>query len=111
MHFTIGSASGAKDSSSLFDMSHELSMLKAALLYGDEIKLCSVGASIISGFVEFHELTNTQLVPLVKKFGWTGLTPEQQRKFDLVYGIGGTRAERCALGRRKKAKVVKSWRP
>ncbi len=54
MHFTIGSAAGHGASGNL-DLTEDLALAKATLLYADRVKLCSPGSSVLSGIAEFQE--------------------------------------------------------
>lgn len=68
MHFTIGSISGSAVGKTNFDLSHEIALLKSALLYGDDVELFSVGASVYTTFNELQAKNGIEVARLVAKY-------------------------------------------
>jgi len=67
LHFTIGSAAGHGFSGDL-DLQEDLALVKATLLYADGVRLCSPGASVLSGIAEFQEASSEVKARLVVQF-------------------------------------------
>lgn len=102
LHFTIGSLPRrGGGSAGFFNFAHELDLLKAGLLYADQVKVCSVGASFMAGL---DDLSNASLedklsiirtyLPLIEP----GATPEQlENTYELMEAVkGGRRASRSS---------------
>ena len=68
MHFTIGSISGSAVGKTNFDLSHEIALLKSALLYGDDVELFSAGASVYTTFNELQAKDSIEIAKLVAKY-------------------------------------------
>lgn len=104
LHFTIGSAAG-HDSPNDLDLSEDLALVKATLLYADRVKLCSAGASILSGIAEFAEAPAEARAKTVVKF-LPQLQPSMTTKeiyfFEAVVGLHGTRLKRSISKRTRK---------
>lgn len=90
-HFTVGSVSGAEGHVEQFDLSHELDLTKAALLYADQVKLFSAGSSILAGFCELRDVPREKRISLVRRYHGGQLAPEHLEILDL---LGGSRAQR-----------------
>ncbi len=55
--FTVGSLPRRSDNpEAILHFEHELGLLKAALLYADRVKLCSVGASLMSALADLRNM-------------------------------------------------------
>ena len=112
LHFTVGSLPSTENrSEGFFNFEHELELLKAALLYADRVKLCSVGASFMSSL---NDLNNTpfkdkltllrELLPMINP----GASREQlEAAYRLIDALGGSRAQRRALNERVKREASK----
>lgn len=73
LHITVG-ALPVTNKSALrpkVDMEDELRMVKAALLYADHAKLCSINASILMDMISFEELSTKQRLDFLEKLGQT----------------------------------------
>jgi hypothetical protein len=66
LHFTIWSAAG-HDSIGGLDLREDLALVKATLLYADQVNLCSVGASVLSAMADFAEASAETRARLVVK--------------------------------------------
>ena len=58
-HITVGTSiePGGKP-----DLKHDLRLLKAALLYGDKVKLCSLGSSLVMHLAQYRKLTSDEII-------------------------------------------------
>lgn len=101
MHFVVGSSAGADGVSSDFDLGHELNLVKAALLYADQVELVSVGASILSGWVELRDTPRHKRIELIRAHGGHQFDPSTLEKLDLVVGPGD-RARRRGINDRER---------
>lgn len=111
MRFVVGSATGARDDApENFDLSHELDLVKAALLYADRVELVSAGASMLYGFVALSEVPPERRLALVREHAPANagyrLSDENLRKMDLVLGAG-SRRQRRAMSKRQLAETRK----
>jgi hypothetical protein len=68
MHFTIGSISGSAAGTTHFDLSHEIALLKSALLYADDVELFSVGASVYTTFNEIQAKNDIEIAKLLVQY-------------------------------------------
>lgn len=96
MHFTIGSAAG-HDSPQELDLREDLAMVKVGLLYADQVKLCSPGASVLSGMADYAEASTRERARLVVKFLpdlQPSMSPEAIRFFEAVVGMRSRRENR-----------------
>ena len=96
MHFTIGSAAG-HDSPQELDLREDLAMVKVGLLYADQVKLCSPGASVLSGMADYAEASTKERARLVVKFLpdlQPSMSPEAIRFFEAVVGMRSRRENR-----------------
>lgn len=68
LHITIGSVPLVDNSGSApkVDMVNELRMVKAALLYADRAKLCSVSSSVLMDIISFEELPTHKRVDFLE---------------------------------------------
>lgn len=67
--FTVGSLPNTRDQSEgFFNFKHELDLLKAALLYADRVKVCSVGAAFMAGLEDLRTMDNEGKTALVQRF-------------------------------------------
>jgi hypothetical protein len=95
MHFTIGSISGSAVGKTDFDLSHEIALLKTALLYGDDVELFSVGASVYTTFNEIQTKNDVEIAKLLVKYpGWL-----EPGKVDLLSKFAHSREWRRNLKR------------
>ena len=60
LHITIGAAPDPS-----FDLTHELRLLKAALLYADKVKLCSLSSSALVMLLSLKNLSEDDLLDLL----------------------------------------------
>jgi hypothetical protein len=106
-HFTVGSLPSTRDrADGFFNFQHELELLKAALLYADRVKLCSVGASFMSSLNDLDNAPFKDKLTMMREFlpmTNPGATPEELEKgYRLIDALGGSRTQRRALNQRVK---------
>jgi hypothetical protein len=104
LHLTIGSAAG-HDSAEGLDLREDLVLVKAALLYADGVKLCSLGASVLSGIAEFQEASTEEQARLVVKFLpdlQPSMSPQEIQFFEAAVGLRGAREKRRISKRTRK---------
>lgn len=58
-HITVGTS---LEPGKKIDIEHELGLLKAALLYADKVKLCSLGTSLIVPLAQIKDLTKNEKI-------------------------------------------------
>lgn len=107
IHFTIGSAAG-HDSPGTLDLREDLALAKAALLYADHVKLCSIGSSWLSGIAAYAEASREERARLVVKFLadlQPSMTPEQIYFFEAVVGMR-SRAEYRRVKKRTRKEIL-----
>ncbi len=105
MHFTVGSLPSTEDrAEGFFNFEHELGLLKAALLYADRVKLCSVGASFMASLNDLGNAPFKDKLTMVREFlpmTNPDASPEELEKaYRLIDALGGNRAQRRALNER-----------
>jgi hypothetical protein len=67
--FTVGSLPNTRGrSEGFFNFEHELELLKAALLYADRVKVCSVGAAFMAGLDDLRNMDGNGKTALIQKF-------------------------------------------
>ncbi len=111
LHITVGASHIGDDLS----LETELRLLKAALLYGDKVKLCSLGASFSVLLAQINNLDQTQRIAAMKE--WSSLLGNDH-KVDLVWDIVEglqkkkyrSKAELLALAQAKKT-LDQAWEP
>jgi hypothetical protein len=97
LHFTVGSLprSGGGPKGGFFDFERELDLLKAALLYADRVRMCSVGASFMSGLDDLSNMSLDGKLAVIRKYlpvVEPGATPEQlERTYELMESVKGAR--------------------
>lgn len=95
IHFSIGSVAG-HDSSEL-DLSQDLALVKATLMYADRVTLFSMGSAVLSGIAEYQEATTAEKAKLVVKF-LGDLQPSMSAGdiefFEAVVGLRGRKQQR-----------------
>lgn len=107
LHFTIGSAAG-HDSPNDLDLSEDLALVKATLLYADRVKLCSAGASVFSGIAEYAESSTEARAKLAVKFLpqlQPSMTPLEIQFFEAAVGLRGTREKR-RISKRTRREIL-----
>src|SRR5215210_372876 len=81
--FTVGLLPNTKNrSEGFFSFEHELELLKAALLYADGVKMCSLGAAFMSGLEDLRNMDSKGKADLIRRFLpdiQPGASPEQLR--------------------------------
>jgi hypothetical protein len=107
LHFTVGSATG-HDSAGSLDLQEDLALVKASLLYADRVKLCSLGASVLSGIAQFQEASTEEQARLVVRF-LPDLEPlmssQEIHFFEAVVGLRG-REEKRRISKRTCRKIL-----
>ncbi len=107
VHFTIGSAAG-HDSAGTLDLREDLALVKASLLYADRVKLCSFGASVLSGIAQFQEASTEEQAKLVVGF-LPDLQPSMNSQeihfFEAAVGLRG-REEKRGISKRTRRKIL-----
>jgi hypothetical protein len=107
LHFTIGSAAG-HDSSGDLDLRQDLALVKATLLYADQVKLCSPGSSVLSGIAEFQEASSEAKARLVVRFLsdlQPSMTPQEIYFFEAVVGMR-SREEKRRIKKRTREEIL-----
>jgi hypothetical protein len=85
-----------------------LALVKATLLYADRVKLCSPGASVLSGIAEFQEASTEARAQLVVKFlpeFQPSMTPQQIHFFEAVVGLR-TREEKRRIPKKTRQQIL-----
>src|SRR5215211_3166428 len=107
VHFTIGSAAG-HDSAETLDLREDLALVKASLLYADRVKLCSLGASVLSGIAQFQEASTEEQARLVVGF-LPDLAPSMSSReihfFEAALGLRG-REEKQRISKRTRREIL-----
>ncbi len=103
-HFTVGSLpkSGAGPGGGFFDFERELDLLKAALLYADRVKLCSVGASFMSALDDLGNMDLDGKLAMIDEYLpiiEPDATPEQLENTRHLMAV--VRGSRGGRGRRR----------
>ncbi len=107
VHFTIGSAAGHRTSAKL-DLTQDLALVKATLLYADRVKLCSPGSSILSGIAEFEESSPEAKARLVVRLLpdlQPSMSPQEVHFFEAVVGLR-SREEKRRINRRTRKEIL-----
>src|SRR5215218_5761931 len=107
VHFTIGSAAG-HDSAETLDLREDLALVKASLLYADRVKLCSLGASVLSGIAQFQEASTEEQARLVVRF-LPDLQPSMNSQelhfLEAAVGLRG-RKEKRSISKRTRREIL-----
>ena len=107
LHFTVAFAAGHHSSERL-DLSEDLALVKASLLYVDRVKLCSVGSSLLTTIAEFAESPAREQAKLVVRY-LSDFQPSMSSKevwfFEAVVGLR-TRREARAVPRKTRQKIL-----
>jgi hypothetical protein len=85
-----------------------LALVKATLLYADYVKLCSVGASALSGIAEYAEGSTEERARLAVKFLpdlQPSMTPDEIHFFEAVVGLRG-RAEKRKISKKMRREIL-----
>lgn len=107
VHFTIGSAAGHRTSGE-FDLTQDLALVKATLLYADRVKLCSPGCSILSGIAEFQESSPDAKARLVVRLLpdlQPSMSPQEIHFFEAVVGLR-SREEKRRINKRTRKEIL-----
>ena len=107
VHFTIGSAAGHGTSGDL-DLTEDLALVKATLLYADRIKLCSPGSSVLSGIAEFQESSSEAKARLVVRLLpdlQPSMSPQEIHFFEAVVGLR-SREEKRRINKRTREEIL-----
>ncbi|MDP9478310.1 MAG: hypothetical protein M3R38_21960 [Actinomycetota bacterium] len=107
VHFTIGSAAGHRTSGNL-DLTQDLALVKATLLYADRVKLCSPGSSILSGIAEFQESSPEAKARLVVRLLpdlQPSMSPQEIHFFEAVVGLR-SREEKRRIDKRTRKEIL-----
>ena len=107
LHFTVGSAAGHGSPGSL-DLREDLALVKASLLYADRVKLCSLGASVLSGIAQFQEASTEEQARLVVGFLpdlEPSMNPQQIHFFEAAVGLRSTEEKR-RISKRTRKKIL-----
>lgn len=97
LHFTVASSAGHQSSARL-DLSEDLALVKASLLYADQVKLCSVGSSLLSTIAEFAESPEQEQAKVVVRHlseFQPSLSANELRFFEAVVGMRPRREMRA----------------
>lgn len=107
LHFTVASAAG-HDSPGSLDLSEDLALVKASLLYADKVRLCSVGSSLLSAIARYAEAPAEERAKLVVRH-LPDLQPsmgaDELRFFEATTGLR-PRKERRAVPRSARREIL-----
>jgi hypothetical protein len=107
LHFTVGSAAG-HDSAVSLDLQEDLALVKASLLYADRVKLCSLGASVLSGIAQFQKASTEEQARLVVRF-LPDLEPSMNSQeiqfFEAAVGLRGKKEKR-RISKRTRREIL-----
>jgi hypothetical protein len=99
---------GIYDSAGSLDLQEDLALVKASLLYADRVKLCSLGASVLSGIAQFQEVSTEEQAKLVVRF-LPDLEPsmnsQQIHFFEAAVGLRG-REEKRRISKRTRREIL-----
>jgi hypothetical protein len=107
IHFTVGTVAG-HDSAEGLDLRKDLALVKASLLYADSVKLCSPGASVLSGIAEFREATTEEQAKLVVRFLpdlQPSFTPQEIGFFEAAVGMR-SREEKRRIKKKTRQEIL-----
>ena len=107
LHITIGSVAGHASVGSL-DLREDLALVKASLLCADRVKLCSLGASVLSGIAQFQIASTEEQARLVVRFLpdlQPSMNPEEIHYFEAAVGLR-SRDEKRRIGKRIRKKIL-----
>jgi hypothetical protein len=107
LHFTVGSAAG-HDSAGSLDLREDLALVKASLLNADRVKLCSFGASVLSGIAQFQEASTEEQARLVVRFLpdlQPSMTSQEIHFFEAAVGLR-SREEKRRIAKRTRRKIL-----
>ena len=107
LHFTVASSAG-RDSPGVLDLSEDLALVKASLLYADKVRLCSAGSSVLASLAQYAEAPPEERAKLVvcllpelrPSIGW-----DELRFFKAAVGLG-PRRERRAVPRSARREIM-----
>jgi hypothetical protein len=107
LHFTVASSAG-RDNPGVLDLSEDLALVKASLLYADKVRLCSLGSSVLSSLAQYAEDSPEERAKLVVRLlpelqpsmGWDKL-----RFFRAAVGLG-PRRERRAVSKSARREIM-----
>ena len=104
LHFTVASTAGHRSPDKL-DLSEDLALVKASLLYADKVRLCSVGSSLLSAIAEYAEAPEKERAKLVVRY-LPDLQPsmgaDEVRFFEAVVGMRSRKEARAVPKRTRK---------
>jgi hypothetical protein len=107
LHFTVASSAG-RDSPGVLDLSEDLALVKASLLYADKVRLCSAGSSVLSSIAQYAEASPEERAKLVVRF-LPELQPsmgtDELRFFEATVGLC-PRRERRAVSRSARREII-----
>lgn len=95
LHFSVGSVAG-HDSNTL-DLSQDLALVKATLMYADRVTLFSMGSAVLSGIAEYQESTTADKAKLVVRYLGDlqpAMSAEEITFFEAVVGLRGRKQQR-----------------
>lgn len=104
LHFTVASAAGHNSPGKL-DLSEDLALVKASLLYADKVRLCSVGSSFLSAIAEYAEAPEKERAKLVVRYlhdFQPSMSADEVRFFEAVVGMRSRKEERAVPKRTRK---------
>ena len=104
MHFTVGSLRHTDRRAGGIDFRDEIDLVKAALLYADEVELVSVGASFMSSLDRLGSLPTVDQLALMRKL-LPRVEPDAPRaQMERVVGLIDTVSNKLRRHRRLKPK-------
>lgn len=107
LHFTVASAAGHHSPGKL-DLSEDLALVKASLLYADKVRLCSVGSSLLSAIAEYAEAPEKERAKLVVRYLpdlQPSMSADEVRFFEAAVGMRSKKEERI-ISKRTRRKLL-----
>ena len=104
LHFTVASTAGHRSPGRL-DLSEDLALVKASLLYADKVRLCSVGSSFLSAIAEYAEAPEKERAKLVVRYLpvlQPSMSADEVRFFEAAVGMMSRKDERRVPKRARK---------
>ena len=107
LHFTVASAAGHHSPNKL-DLSEDLALVKASLLYADKVRLCSVGSSLLSAIAEYAEAPAKERAKLVVRYLpvlQPSMSADEVHFFEAAVGMRSRKEER-RIPKRTRSEIL-----
>lgn len=89
LHITVATSPGRD-----LTLQHDLRLLKAAILYGDQVKLCSLTSSLLVLILQLSNVTGAQKVQLMKELVSALPSIDQSRAIEALAALDQLRRKR-----------------